>query len=272
MQTTNEIHMLIGGLSDDAVMIGQFLKNRGIKAENVERNPLSIQYSAFINPPDAVLISSKTKYLKQLCKNFRSISNPPYILLIYENENYFDKSHINELSDVVISNQKDAEKVYNGLMKCIMSGGQRKKLPQAVPTVSIPEKNTAETDIALHNKITEILAKLCITPNYNGYNYIRESIKLAVAESDVIKCISKQIYPDVAKKLGTTVSGVERSIRTAIHRSWGKVNISDKVEIFGTYALQDSWIPTNSEYIFIIAERLNCRIKEKETEMYQIQI
>ena len=258
MQTTNNVQMLIGGLSEDALMICRFLENHGIAVENVERNPLSIQFAAFLNPPDAVLISSKTKYLRQLCENFRSISNPPYILLIYENENFFSNSSVNALSDVVISSQKDAEKVYTGLMECIANKGKRRI------ATSENVKTLSESDSRLYSEIGEILGRLCVTPNYNGYSYLLESIKTAVTGQGIFKGISKQIYPEVAKKLGVTVSGVERNIRTAIHRSWDRASPADKLEFFGTYSLKEDWVPTNGEYIFIIAEKIRLKMNSME--------
>lgn len=267
--TNKNIHLLIGGLSKYAMMFTKYFQEREISAENVERNPLVIQYNMFVNPPDGVVISNKTKYLKQLCENICTLEKRPYIILVYDNDNYFADSRVPEITDFIVKNSDGIEKSYNGFMEFISSEHYKSlnnKTSHTFAKFKAKEniKSEDNNDINLHNTITKILAALCVTPNYNGYNYIRESIKLAITDCGAFKGISKQIYPVVAKKMNATASGVERSMRTAIHRSWCKVKTADKVEIFGTYALQESWIPTNSEYIFIIAERIACKLKSEQ--------
>lgn len=268
--TKKNIHLLIGGLSKYAMMFAKYFQEREISTENVERNPLVIQYNMFVDPPDGVVISSKTKYLRQLCENINTLEKRPYIILVDDNDNYFADSRTPEITDFIVKNSDGIEKSYNGFMEFINSKSYQtinRKNNYAV--AHLKKENTESEDenaISLHNTITKILAALCVTPNYNGYNYIRESIKLAITDCGAFKGISKQIYPVVAKKMNATASGVERSMRTAIHRSWCKVKTSDKVEIFGTYALQEGWIPTNSEYIFIIAERITCKLKSEQLD------
>lgn len=113
----------------------------------------------------------------------------------------------------------------------------------------------------LHMDITQILTGLCFTPNYSGYNYVREAVKLAVAQEDRMPGISKAIYPVIAKQSGTTVAAVESGMRTAIRRAWHRSDPGSKLEIFGTYALNERWVPTNSEFVFVLADKLRCSAK-----------
>lgn len=110
----------------------------------------------------------------------------------------------------------------------------------------------------LHMDITQILTGLCFTPNYSGYNYVREAVKLAVAQEDKMPGISKGIYPVIAKQSGTTAAAVESGMRTAIRRAWNRSDPRSKLEIFGTYALNEHWVPTNSEFVFVLADKLRC--------------
>lgn len=109
----------------------------------------------------------------------------------------------------------------------------------------------------LHNDITSMLKELSFMPNYNGFNYIREAVKLAFVMEEVT-LFSKTIYPEIAKRCGTTAASVEHSIRTAISRAWKRTDDSHKLEIFGTYALHEGWTPTNSELICVLADKLRC--------------
>ena len=111
----------------------------------------------------------------------------------------------------------------------------------------------------LHNDITTMLRELSFMPNYSGFNYIREAVKMVVAMGDDVMCVSKSIYPVIAKRSGTTITSVEHSIRTAITRAWKLTDDSCKLEIFGTYALREGWTPTNSELIYVLADRLRCK-------------
>ena len=110
----------------------------------------------------------------------------------------------------------------------------------------------------LHVDVTNLLTWLCFTPNYSGYNYVREAVKLAVAQEDKMPGISKGIYPVIAKQSGTTVAAVESGMRTAIRRAWHRSDPGSKLEIFGTYALNERWVPTNSEFVFVLADKLRC--------------
>ena len=110
----------------------------------------------------------------------------------------------------------------------------------------------------LHNDVTAMLKTLSFMPNHNGFNYIREAVKLAFGMDDDYSGISKIIYPEIAKRCGTTKASVEHSIRTAISRAWKRTDDNHKLEVFGTYALHEDWTPTNSELIAVLADKLRC--------------
>ena len=58
-------------------------------------------------------------------------------------------------------------------------------------------------------------------------------------------------------------------MRKAITRAWKLTDDSSKLEIFGTYALHKGWMPTNSELIYVLADRLRCKAM-LETETSQM--
>lgn len=108
----------------------------------------------------------------------------------------------------------------------------------------------------LHTDVTQMLTGLCFTPNYSGFNYVREAIKLAATMVGEMPGISKGIYPAVAKQTGATVAAVESGMRTAIRRAWVRSDMGSKMKAFGTYALNEQWVPTNSEFVFVLADKL----------------
>ena len=67
---------------------------------------------------------------------------------------------------------------------------------------------------------------------------------MVVNDIDIINQITKQLYPEIAKRYKTTPSRVERAIRHAIEVAWGRGEINTVESIFG-YKFRiysnDSW-------------------------------
>ena len=68
----------------------------------------------------------------------------------------------------------------------------------------------------LEGMVTAIIHEIGVPAHIKGYQYLREAIILTVENMDVINAVTKVLYPEVAKRFGTTPSRVERAIRHAI--------------------------------------------------------
>ncbi len=108
----------------------------------------------------------------------------------------------------------------------------------------------------LEAQITNILHKLGIPSHIRGYQFIREGILLVYKSGRNMSYITKDIYPEIAKKYNTTVSRVERAIRHAIEVSWVRGDIEVMDEMFGNSLNINRDKPTNSEYLTTIADRM----------------
>jgi two-component system response regulator (stage 0 sporulation protein A) len=108
----------------------------------------------------------------------------------------------------------------------------------------------------LQISITKILHELGIPSHIKGYQYIREGITVLFNKPDMIGGITKELYPEIAKKFDTTVSRVERAIRHAIEVSWNRGNWQLMEDIFGHSVDIDKAKPTNSEFVVTIADKL----------------
>ena len=64
------------------------------------------------------------------------------------------------------------------------------------------------------------------------------------------------LYPEVAKRFGTTPSRVERAIRHAIEVAWDRGDLETLQRFFGYTVSNTKGKPTNSEFIAMIADRL----------------
>ena len=84
----------------------------------------------------------------------------------------------------------------------------------------------------------------------------QEAIIMTVEDMDVINAVTKVLYPEVARKFGTTASRVERAIRHAIEVAWDRGDLDTLQKYFGFTVSNSKGKPTNSEFIAMIADRL----------------
>ena len=92
-------------------------------------------------------------------------------------------------------------------------------------------KIDAEKEI--EEKITNIFITVGIPAHIKGYQFLREAIKLAMENPDIINSITKKLYPSIAERFDTSASKVERAIRHAIEVAWNRGKIENINNIFG---------------------------------------
>jgi len=110
--------------------------------------------------------------------------------------------------------------------------------------------------------VTAIIHEIGVPAHIKGYQYLREAILLAVADREVINAVTKVLYPEVAKRFGTTASRVERAIRHAIEVAWDRGDLETLQKYFGYTVSNVKGKPTNSEFIAMIADRLQLQQRE----------
>ena len=122
----------------------------------------------------------------------------------------------------------------------------------------LPDKTGIET------MVTNIIHEIGVPAHIKGYQYLREAIILAVNDMDVINAITKVLYPQVAKTFGTTPSRVERAIRHAIEVAWDRGDLDTLQRFFGYTVSNTKGKPTNSEFIALIADKLQLQLKSTQ--------
>lgn len=106
-------------------------------------------------------------------------------------------------------------------------------------------------------RATELMHALSIPANINGYRYIREAALTVVRFfPDGAFNITNHIYKIVAKRLGTSPTRVERSIRHAIETAWNHGNVKQLHDIFGFTINAAKGKPTNKEFISLLADKI----------------
>ena len=117
---------------------------------------------------------------------------------------------------------------------------------------------------SIESLVTGIIHEIGVPAHIKGYQYLREAIIIAVNDMDVINAITKVLYPQVAKTFQTTPSRVERAIRHAIEVAWDRGDLDTLQRFFGYTVSNTKGKPTNSEFIALIADKLQLQLKGAE--------
>ena len=122
--------------------------------------------------------------------------------------------------------------------------------------------------VSIETLVTNIIHEIGVPAHIKGYQYLREAIIIAVNDMDVINAITKVLYPEVAKTFGTTPSRVERAIRHAIEVAWDRGDLDTLQKFFGYTVSNTKGKPTSSEFIALIADKLQLQLKSAEAAQY----
>ncbi len=122
--------------------------------------------------------------------------------------------------------------------------------------------------LSIESMVTSIIHEIGVPAHIKGYQYLREAIIIAVNDMDVINAITKVLYPQVAKTFQTTPSRVERAIRHAIEVAWDRGDLDTLQRFFGYTVSNTKGKPTNSEFIALIADKLQLQLKGQNVAQF----
>lgn len=108
----------------------------------------------------------------------------------------------------------------------------------------------------LEEKITNIFITVGIPAHIKGYQFLREAIKMAIKNPEIINSITKELYPSIASRFDTSASKVERAIRHAIEVAWNRGKIENINSVFGIKVYSNNEKPTNGEFIALVADKM----------------
>lgn len=109
--------------------------------------------------------------------------------------------------------------------------------------------------------VAKLMHEVGVPASIRGYDYIRESIMMALDNKNVLKSITKELYPTIAKSNDTTSSRVERAIRHAVEVAWQRGDVETLNNIFGYTVKSSKGKPTNGEFISMLTERVRLDLK-----------
>lgn len=166
-----------------------------------------------------------------------------------------------------ITAAKDNDNIYR-ILGDLLKGNKEFQIMITVPSLEAPEKKKiAEVSRVpvprqdLEQKVTDMIHEVGVPAHIKGYQYLREAILMSVEDPGMLGSITKILYPTIAKKFQTTSSRVERAIRHAIEVAWSRGKMETLDALFGYTVDISKGKPTNSEFIALIADKLQLQLK-----------
>lgn len=123
------------------------------------------------------------------------------------------------------------------------------------------ELKFSKDDVRLQLEVTNTLMQLGIPAHLSGFDYLRDAIVLTMCNRNLIRSITKELYPNVAKAYSTTPSRVERAIRHAVEVGFSRGDPDIIDNYFGNSTNSSKGKASNGEFIATVAERLSLEIK-----------
>lgn len=117
-------------------------------------------------------------------------------------------------------------------------------------------RQSRKVNKGMDEKIANIFLSVGIPAHIKGYQFLREAIKMAIDDPDIINSITKRLYPSIAKIYDTSASKVERAIRHAIEVAWNRGKIENINSIFGIKVYSSNDKLTNGEFIALVADKM----------------
>lgn len=97
---------------------------------------------------------------------------------------------------------------------------------------------------------SRLLHYLGIFGNCTGYYYFIAALSLMEHSPGRKVMMTKEVYPVIARQYGSTQAGVERAMRTAMHRVWAQ--FPEKIEEIAGGPLAKR--PTLGAFLYILAD------------------
>lgn len=124
------------------------------------------------------------------------------------------------------------------------------KEKERVSHVIAQKTKLEELPESILNQARNALVLLRIPRSLKGFRYLTIATVLVVLVPERLERITKEIYPEVARRCGTKSSRVERCMRKAINHFWGAGNREALDQMAGYHLVKR---PTNTEFIDLVS-------------------
>ena len=177
--------------------------------------------------------------------------------------------NIDKMPDIVFIVDYSTEPLVQGAVACGISYVmyRRSDISEIIDRCRMAVETTKKMELSneparvAEDLTTTYIQTIGIPANLKGYHFLREAILLVADNPMRGSGITKDLYPEVAKKFETTASKVERDIRNAIEIAFKRGNDEIYVEYFKGTIKQSKGRPTNSEFISMISDKVRHELK-----------
>lgn len=104
--------------------------------------------------------------------------------------------------------------------------------------------------------IRQTLRTLGMPACVKGYHYTCRAIAMVMENPELVHAVTKELYPALAREFGTTVTCVERNIRSALEQTWARGDIAVQRRFFANSLCVDGDRPSNRAFLAAVAEQL----------------
>ena len=109
--------------------------------------------------------------------------------------------------------------------------------------------------MTVEKKASVLLYDLMLPPNYKGYKYLKDAILMLCDENYECNSFTKNIYPVIAEKYGSTSQNIEKNIRSAVMKIYEVNSKEDLEKVLGKSPIIFEK-PSNVKFITFCAEKL----------------
>lgn len=249
-------------LADNSESFGIPCANRmrihGLDVEIIEKDGKQVVEHISRNKPDVVILDFFLPRLDAIgvmnaVKAMNHAPKPLFMVMSGFDNTNLEREAIQAGADYYFLKPFDADEMASR----ILSFSKRENIQPM-------RRNSAsgnENGKSLEMCVTEIIHQIGVPAHIKGYQYLRDSILMAIEDEEIINAITKRLYPAVAKKHGTTSSRVERAIRHAIEVAWDRGDVDVLNSYFGYTIHNSRGKPTNSEFIAMISDKFRLQLK-----------
>lgn len=249
-------------LADNSETFGAPCANRmrvhGLEVETVEKDGKRVVEAITKKKPDVVILDFFLPHLDAIgvmnnVKALKPAHVPQFMVMSgFDNAN-LEREAIQAGATYYFLKPFDADEMANRILSLTASNSKVATLPR--------HTDTAASTSSLEMRVTEIIHQIGVPAHIKGYQYLRDSILMAIEDGEIINAVTKRLYPAVAKKHGTTSSRVERAIRHAIEVAWDRGDVDVLNSYFGYTIHNGRGKPTNSEFIAMISDKFRLQLK-----------
>lgn len=252
---TNTVKILIGDNSDEnGLECANFLRSEGYRVIVTPKDGMSIYNAVISENPDLIIMDAVLPHydaIEILKRISREGVKKPKVIISTAHDNPFIFSQVMELGADMVMLKPYEISVLADRIKLIFNSAERGI------GVTIGGVRGGDMEVV----VTEVIHEIGVPAHIKGYYYLREAIMLSISDSSMLDCVTKVLYPTVAKRFDTTPSRVERAIRHAIEIAWDRGNVEILNDFFGYTVNTGKGKPTNSEFIALITDKLRLKYK-----------